>query len=67
MASITRVTWARRRTTFAFPSIRQRVAEGTRGTEMLRVRAGDFQAWIDVLGDGLPRFFGGMTPPAKAP
>jgi hypothetical protein len=64
VASLTREVGAGR-TTFVFPSARQTIAPGTRGTEMVGVHAGSFQAWVDLLGDAVPRSFGGMAPPPR--
>ena len=52
-------------TTFAFPSRRQKIVEGTRGAEMMRIRVGDYQGWVDLLSDPNPRGFGGMVPPEQ--
>jgi hypothetical protein len=52
-------------TTFAFPSRRQKIADGTRGAEMMHVSVGDYQGWIDLLSDGNPCAVGGMVPPEQ--
>ncbi|MEP7119361.1 MAG: DUF3160 domain-containing protein [Byssovorax sp.] len=49
--------------TFPFPSRHQRIADGTRGAEMMRVKVGEYQAWVDMLSDPNPRAFGGMALP----
>jgi hypothetical protein len=64
VASLTRAVGPGR-TTFAFPSIRQGVLAGTRATEMLSIRVGAFHGWVDLLGEALPKTFGGMTPPPQ--
>ena len=51
--------------TFVFPSRRQRVVDGTRATEMMKIKVGEFQTWIDLVGETLPRGFGGMVPPER--
>jgi hypothetical protein len=52
-------------TTFAFPSRRQKIVDGTRGAEMMRISVGDYQGWVDLLSDPNPRGFGGMVPPEQ--
>jgi hypothetical protein len=62
VASLSKSVSAAGEATFVFPSRRQRVVEGTRATEMMKIKIGEFQTWVDLVGETLPKGFGGMAP-----
>lgn len=31
----------------------------------MKIKVGEFQTWIDLVGETLPRGFGGMVPPEQ--
>jgi hypothetical protein len=50
-------------TRFVFPARPQRVLPGTRATEMVAIRVGDFRAFVDTVAGPRARAFGGLSLP----
>ena len=66
VAKLSKSVGAAGETIFVFPSRRQRVVDGTRATEMMKIKIGEYQTWVDLVGETLPKGFGGMAPPDPA-
>jgi hypothetical protein len=32
---------------------------------MMKIKIGEFQTWVDLVGETLPKGFGGMAPPVE--